>query len=996
MKTKNNVIHLFALLLVLVLVLTSIPVNVVAQGVSPKESVSPTLPSEDESTALPISQTDEKDLVKQSEVVALRTEYTKHFDMGDGTYQAVTYSFPVHRKDASGVWQNIDNTLISRKSGVGNFYGTHDSRVMFASVLSPSSSLLTFKENGYTIDMVFNSPNKTVSSAATIDNSMSKNSLISEDLASMNIEDPTNYRSTSSVKYKNVTANVDLEYVLYSNVVKENIIINNFCDNYTYSFYLELNNLVAELKTGIVYLRDSVSDEVVYVIPMPYMYDAVGTISYDVRYQLNEIETGIYELVIVADEDWINSSERQFPVVIDPTLSSTTELIYDTYVNAKDAETKATGYGYDSTMWISNPYRTTFIKSWRMPELPTGVTIIDARLKAAYYYYSGVTGGMYITAHQVTKHWGEMYSWDTMSNDGQDTSLGISSTALSTTYLGSSTTYPQWASIDITSAARLWYNGGTSASNQNYGVALKYKSGNSSVIFHSCDAMNDYAPYFTVTYAIPNGVYAIEKADADVYVKNNTLDSLAWVYQRPLTSPPTTANDRDYMFKIAYRVATDDYVIRSMSNNAIIIYPSVYNNAPVAGRVTVSGSPATDDNLPTTRTWKITTSSDGYDYIWYKEDGVTYYMQSTSNEGDSSRLHFTTNENDSGTKWKFHKYTGDPIDGIGRLNFERYLNDGDTYTHTAYMYSSTLGRNGPVSYSSGDSAILTVGSSSGFVTAIAPGDANIWVTYSGAPYMWGRITTVNSYSATIYMFYDKGYYTRYGESEEIAKSKLNGYINTVSNRYYDLLGLKITTNGAVYYSSGIDTCKGVVSSCGTMGTGCGHNSTSCNINALCTHSNPHTILFNRSGLPENPNCLSTHFNNNTSPTGNNIVTKAYWSGHKIQTYANLSTEFNRCYSSGSSIYMLELSSSSVRERNSQGILMHELNHQYGAPDHYHEILDAGTPNERCRGGDKCSVCGSNPRPSTCIMNRSRIDITASTVICPECRNDMYSHLEGHH
>ena len=94
--------------------------------------------------------------------------------------------------------------------------------------------------------------------------------------------------------------------------------------------------------------------------------------------------------------------------------------------------------------------------------------------------------------------------------------------------------------------------------------------------------------------------------------------------------------------------------------------------------------------------------------------------------------------------------------------------------------------------------------------------------------------------------------------------------------------------------------------------------------------------------------------------------------------------------------MLELSTASNRAQHSKGILMHELNHQYGAPDHYHEIINAGTVNERCRGGELCSVCGSNPRPNTCIMNRSRIDITAPTVICPGCKADMYLHLAGHH
>ena len=45
------------------------------------------------------------------EVVDYREANVKHFYMGDGTYQALTYPEAVHRKDANGTWQDIDNDL---------------------------------------------------------------------------------------------------------------------------------------------------------------------------------------------------------------------------------------------------------------------------------------------------------------------------------------------------------------------------------------------------------------------------------------------------------------------------------------------------------------------------------------------------------------------------------------------------------------------------------------------------------------------------------------------------------------------------------------------------------------------------------------------------------------------------------------------------------------------------------------------------------------------
>ncbi len=229
------------------------------------------------------------------------------------------------------------------------------------------------------------------------------------------------------------------------------------------------------------------------------------------------------------------------------------------------------------------------------------------------------------------------------------------------------------------------------------------------------------------------------------------------------------------------------------------------------------------------------------------------------------------------------------------------------------------------------------------------------------------------YSATVYNFFDYGYCVRYGESETVSANKIDLYINSVSEQYINLLSLDLAIPAVTYYSSAIDTCKG------TVDAG--------NIDTLCSHANPHTILFD--GI----NSVSSHFIGNTSPSGNNVISKAYWSGHRIQTYSGIS-EYNRCYSSGSSIYMVEISSSLDRNINSKGVLMHELNHQFGAPDHYHEILPDGS----CRGGNICSVCGESElkRPTTCIMNNPRIDIFSSTVICSGCKDDIIYHLEDHH
>lgn len=689
MKTKISMKHVCAFLLIFVLIFTSIPLNAIAQEADREEPVDITATEEFETVQAINSQNYEKDSITQKEIVELRTENSKHFDMGDGTYQAVTYSYPVHRKDANGKWQEIDNTLSAQKTSTSTMYATDDLRVKFASEFSSSASLVTLNENGYIIDMSFVSPSKGVVSAATVDNSKASNEFITANRVSENIDEPSNYNSTSTVKYKNVRTNVDLEYVLYSNDVKENIIVNGKCADYIYTFRIKLNNLAAELDdSGIVYFRDLLTSDAKYLIPLPYMYDADGNVSYDVVYQLKEVDADTYELIVMADSVWINSTERVFPVVIDPTISSTTGMTCDTYVNATDATTKDTNYGYEPTMWISNLYRTTFVKALSMPTLPSGATITDARLKIAYYYYSGVTGGMYVTAHQVTKYWNEAYSWNDMSNNGQDTSLGVSSTALSTTYLGSSSSYPQWASINVTNAAKSWYNGGTSASNGNYGVALKYKSGNSSVIFHSYDAKNGYTPYFTVTYTpkIEQGVYAISKQNTTSYMRCNTVNGGTYVSQQTFSTPPASESNRHAMFKIIYRAATDDYILRDMVNNEVIIYANVGYSAPLS----IKMKNTSNSDIPSERAWKITATNDGYYNISCTISGTTYYMYMPS----SGNLELTTNKTLSGAKWNFHKYTGETFRGWGQIGeWPEHIVNGSSATIEAYIYSTVINEN---------------------------------------------------------------------------------------------------------------------------------------------------------------------------------------------------------------------------------------------------------------------------------------------------------------
>ena len=246
--------------------------------------------------------------------------------------------------------------------------------------------------------------------------------------------------------------------------------------------------------------------------------------------------------------------------------------------------------------------------------------------------------------------------------------------------------------FSVTDYVKSWYTG-----TPNYGFALKRDGGeNYSVIFVAKEKMQIFAQ-LTINYTgthFAEGVYAIRKANTNTYVKAYRPTSLAWVLQdsTSYTSPPLSVSHLENLFKISYRPATNDYVIRSMLENSLVIFPSMSNNAPIAGRLSEN-----DSELSTDHTWKLVYTLGCY-YITYTENGVTYYLRSTSANNDTI-LVLTTNRYDSGTKWSLNKYLGNTYENIVAEDFPTSLSIDETYQYHAYMRSTRINHNGPVSYS---------------------------------------------------------------------------------------------------------------------------------------------------------------------------------------------------------------------------------------------------------------------------------------------------------
>lgn len=421
MKLNIRKTKVIALFLTLILLVTSMPISAYAEnstGILTSYS-----PADQATEGCGIEpKADVEATTVLAEIVSRREENVKHFDIGNGLYQAVTYGTAVHRKDSNGVWQDIDNRLVLNAQD--NMYSTSDGRTRLSATANSSDPLISLSENGYTISM---SPISNILNTTTMAEITNHEELDFSSVEGKSIEEASAVRNTSSVRYQNVFASADIEYILTSNDVKENIIVKSPQISYTYSFVLSVQSLTAELQeTGEIVFRDIHTNEIKYHIPAPYMYDSLGSVSHDVEYSLETVRNG-YIITITADSSWLNNAERAFPVTIDPTIQKA--IVFDTFISSANP---TENYGSSSELWIS-PSRISFLRC-SMPTIPSGCQFYAANLYVYYYYYSYITDGeLYAGAYQVMHSWSENeLTW----NIAQPSSTTyISSTRLSTGYM---------------------------------------------------------------------------------------------------------------------------------------------------------------------------------------------------------------------------------------------------------------------------------------------------------------------------------------------------------------------------------------------------------------------------------------------------------------------------------------------------------------------------------------------------------------------------------
>ena len=471
--------------------------------------------------------------------------------MSDGSYYVAMYNSAVHYLDGD-VWEEIDNTLASSSAsdsddiaGVATSKGKHT--IKFANN-SNSSKLVAIKQGNFKISFNLVGANKSKGMTVTNPEAHSEDATELERLTVVK-------KAVSSVMYEDILDGVDLEYVVNGNNIKENIIVKEKSGEYVYQFDMKLDKLSAEqLDDGKIVLKDEKTDEVVYVISLPFMIDAAGKYSDKVTYSLEQVKNKEYRITVTADSEWMNDESRAFPVTIDPPITADSNYIEDASVvevetDVNCGEDSVNFIGYEDVILDSDEFGIrywyyTYLKISHLPAIPTESIITNAVITLYQEEVSDTpdteefskgTIGVYPAA----ACWNE----DDITFENQpgftDSVLDYKLFVVDST----SEDYTESITWNITNITRSWY----SKSTQNYGIVFALITsdevnpyGTWATFYSSEYISQELRPTFTVTYRSAVGL-----ENCYTY-QTQSIGRAGTVYLNDYTSAYTVVRDDIY------------------------------------------------------------------------------------------------------------------------------------------------------------------------------------------------------------------------------------------------------------------------------------------------------------------------------------------------------------------------------------------------------------------------------------------------------------------
>lgn len=331
------------------------------------------------------------------EIDAERTENTKTFLLENGNTMVAVYDEPIHYKK-SGKWVEYDNTIVAskNKSGKDCFANKSSNIVVQLADDSKENELIKIDAQKKSISWTYENANHT--SAKIVTDCKNQPNVESKTII-------TNQKSEAV--YENIFRNVDLQCFVTSTGVKENIILKNSDVQNSFSITYNANGLVAkQIDERCICLCDGDNVDIARIVA-PYMMDSKGVISTQLSVKLVSQDGEKIRVTLNADNSFINSKDRAFPIIIDPEIQMNlrNKMSFTTVRNTGNENNQTNALSYPPYILSDDTFVVFSLDE--LPELSANKRITSAQLKIAIdngsELFTNNDTPLLIEAHQVNE-----------------------------------------------------------------------------------------------------------------------------------------------------------------------------------------------------------------------------------------------------------------------------------------------------------------------------------------------------------------------------------------------------------------------------------------------------------------------------------------------------------------------------------------------------------------------------------------------------------------
>lgn len=296
----------------------------------------------------------------------------------------------------------------------------------------------------------------------------------------------------------------EVRYTPLLNGYKEDIVLYEAPDSNNFSFLVDSGEFRLKVVDNMVLFMDPNNDSIAAYMSPIYLYDSAYEMneSFDSYYEVEEIGAGLYVVSIIADFEFFNAANIEYPIYVDPTLTFNTNTSTQEAIIYSGSPSVAHGSNfYNFIGYYDNSYKIGRLLV-KLPVLSSnsiysGLNASELNSVKYYMYCDGTKSATTIRPYIYTgTTWTEStVTYNTATWNGYTALSGMNAVSVSNS-AGD-------VAFDITAAAKAWKNG-----TYNINKGLMFKNSNESSTsycktFTSTEYGNKYGshtPYIIVNY----------------------------------------------------------------------------------------------------------------------------------------------------------------------------------------------------------------------------------------------------------------------------------------------------------------------------------------------------------------------------------------------------------------------------------------------------------------------------------------------------------------